>query len=203
MARGWRAVLIPSQIIGINARSVNDAWKCGCSAIGTSARIVVVATIAGVPKDRTSAGILLFRRTPRGIEVLLGHPGGPIFARRDEGVWSIPKGLVEAGEDLLSVGEREFLEETGQPAPAGPRLDLGSIVQRGGKTVHTWAVEGDLDASTASSNLFQMEWPPRSGRIGTFPEIDRVAWFSPAEAALKANPAQVELIERLQALLDA
>ena len=162
-----------------------------------------VATIGGVPKDRTSAGILLFRRAPGGIEVLLGHPGGPIFTRRDEGVWSIPKGLVEAGEDLLSVGEREFLEETGHPAPAGERLDLGSIVQKGGKTVHAWAVEGDLDPSSAQSNLFQMEWPPRSGRVGTFPEIDRVAWFSPAEAARKVNPAQVELIDRLRAQLDA
>ena len=160
-----------------------------------------VATIGAVPSNQISAGILLFRRTPNGFKVLLGHPGGPIFARRDESVWSIPKGLVEVGEDLLQVAEREFLEETGQPAPAGERLDLGSIVQKGGKTVHAWAVEGELDPTTARSNLFQMEWPPRSGRVGTFPEIDRVAWFSPAEAARKVNPAQAALIERLEALL--
>ncbi len=147
--------------------------------------------------NRVSAGILLFRGRGPSLEVLLGHPGGPLFARRDEGVWSIPKGLVEPGEDLLSVAEREFLEETGAPAPPGERLDLGSIVQKGGKIVHAWGVGGDLDPSVAHSNLFQMEWPPRSGRVGTFPEIDRVAWFSPAEAALKANPAQVELVERL------
>ena len=154
-----------------------------------------------MPSNRVSAGILLYRRGDGRLQVLLGHPGGPIFTRRDEGVWSIPKGLVEPGEDLLSVGEREFLEETGHPAPAGERLDLGSIVQKGGKTVHAWAVEGDLDPATAQSNLVQMEWPPRSGRVGTFPEIDRVAWFSPAEAARRANPAQVALIERLEALL--
>ncbi len=154
-----------------------------------------------MPSKRVSAGILLYRRRGPGLEVLLGHPGGPIFTRRDEGVWSIPKGLVEAGEDLLSVAEREFFEETGQPAPAGPRLDLGSIVQRGGKTVHAWAVEGDLDPGSAKSNLFQMEWPPHSGRVGTFPEIDRVAWYSPADAARTVNPGQVPLIERLQAAL--
>ena len=155
-----------------------------------------------MPSDRTSAGILLYRRADRGLEVLLGHPGGPFFERRDEGVWSIPKGLVEAGEDLLSVAEREFLEETGQPAPAGERLDLASIVQRGGKTVQAWAVEGDLDPAMARSNLFQMEWPPRSGKVATFPEIDRVAWFSPAAARQKVNPGQIPLIDRLEALLD-
>ena len=114
------------------------------------------ATIVSVASNRTSAGILLFRRSDRGLEVLLGHPGGPLFSRRDDGVWSMPKGLVEAGEDLLSVAEREFLEETGQPAPAGERFDLGSIVQRGGKTVHAWAAEGNLDPASARSNVFQM-----------------------------------------------
>ena len=148
-----------------------------------------------------SAGILLFRRAPNGLEVLLGHPGGPIFARRDPGVWSIPKGLVETGEELLAVGEREFLEETGQPVPPGDRIDLGSIVQKGGKTVHAWAAEGDLDPTTAQSNLFQMEWPPRSGKVGTFPEIDRVAWFAPREARRKINPGQIPLIDRLEAAL--
>ena len=152
---------------------------------------------------RTSAGILLHRRAGHSFEVLLGHPGGPLFGRRDEGVWSIPKGLVEPGEALLAVAEREFEEETGRRVPDGPRLDLGSIVQRGGKVVHAWAVEGDLDPSTARSNTFEMEWPPRSGRRATFPEIDRVAWFEPAEAARKVNPGQIPLIERLEAALGA
>jgi predicted NUDIX family NTP pyrophosphohydrolase len=155
-----------------------------------------------MPSNRVSAGILLYRRRPGTLEVLLGHPGGPFFERRDAGVWSIPKGLVEIGEDLLSVAEREFLEETGAPAPAGERLDLGSIVQRGGKTVHAWAVEGDVDPATAHSNLFQMEWPPRSGQVGTFPEIDRVEWFSPAEARKRVNPGQIPLIDRLEAALE-
>ena len=130
--------------------------------------------------------------------MLLGHPGGPLFARRDEGVWSIPKGLVEPDEELLAVAEREFEEETGRRVPDGPRLDLGSIVQRGGKVVHGWAVAGDLDPRLAHSNTFEMEWPPRSGRLGTFPEIDRVAWFSPADARRSINPGQVPLIERLE-----
>ena len=130
--------------------------------------------------------------------MLLGHPGGPLFARRGEGVWSIPKGLVEPDEELLAVAEREFEEETGRRVPDGPRLDLGSIVQRGGKVVHGWAVEGDLDPLVAHSNTFEMEWPPRSGRLGTFPEIDRVAWFSPADARRSINPGQVPLIERLE-----
>jgi predicted NUDIX family NTP pyrophosphohydrolase len=156
-----------------------------------------------VPSKRTSAGILLYRRAGVGIEVLLGHPGGPLFARRDEGVWSIPKGLVEPDEELLAVAEREFEEETGRRVPDGPRLDLGSIVQRGGKVVHGWAVEGDLDPRLAHSNTFEMEWPPRSGRLGTFPEIDRVAWFSRADARRSINAGQVPLIDRLVAALEA
>jgi len=151
-----------------------------------------------VASRRTSAGILLYRLTGGQVEVLLGHPGGPLFARRDEGVWSIPKGLVEPDEELLAVAEREFEEETGRRVPDGPRLDLGSIVQRGGKVVHGWAVAGDLDPRLAHSNTFEMEWPPRSGRLGTFPEIDRVAWFSPADARRSINPGQVPLIERLE-----
>jgi len=156
-----------------------------------------------VASKGVSVGILLFRRAGAGTEVLLGHPGGPFFERRDKGVWSVPKGLVEDGEDLLAVGEREFLEETGHAVPAGERIDLGSIVQKGGKTVHAWAVEGDLDPSTAESNTFTMEWPPRSGSFGTFPEIDRVAWFAPAEARLKINPGQIPLIDRLEQALRA
>ena len=135
--------------------------------------------------------------------MLLGHPGGPFFERRDDDVWTIPKGEVEAGENLLAVAEREFLEETGHPVPAGERLELGSIVQRGGKTVHAWAVEGDLDVASAHSNLFEMEWPPRSGTIGTFPEIDRVEWLTPTVARRRVKDAQIPLIERLEAALCA
>jgi predicted NUDIX family NTP pyrophosphohydrolase len=154
-----------------------------------------------MPHHRVSAGILLYRRSDDGLEVLLGHPGGPLFRSRDEGVWSLPKGLVERDEELLDVGLREFEEETGHAPPAGPRLDLGSIVQRGGKVVHAWAIEGDLDPAAASSNQFEMEWPPGSGRRAWFPEIDRVAWFAPLEARQRINPAQIPLIERLEALV--
>ncbi|HZM73870.1 MAG TPA: NUDIX domain-containing protein [Candidatus Polarisedimenticolia bacterium] len=150
---------------------------------------------------RISAGILLYRRPAAGLEVLLGHPGGPYFERRDDGVWTIPKGEVEPEENLLAVAEREFLEETGHPVPPGPRLELGSIVQRGGKTVHAWAVEGDLDVASAHSNLFEMEWPPGTGRIAFYPEIDRVSWLTPADARRLVKDAQFAFIERLEALL--
>jgi predicted NUDIX family NTP pyrophosphohydrolase len=155
---------------------------------------------------RQSAGILLFRRRS-GLawepEVLLGHPGGPFFARGDEGRWSIPKGEPDrADEDLLAVARREFAEEVGHPAPAGQPdgsapIALGTIVQKGGKVVHAWAIEGDLDPATARSNVFELEWPPRSGRRETFPELDRVAWFAPAEARRRVKPAQIPFIDRL------
>jgi predicted NUDIX family NTP pyrophosphohydrolase len=151
---------------------------------------------------RISAGILLFRRQGPELEVLLGHPGGPYFDRRNEGVWTIPKGEVEPDENLLAVAEREFLEETGHPVPPGRRLELGSIVQRGGKTVHAWAVEGDLDVASAHSNLFEMEWPPGTGRVGFFPEIDRVAWLDPADARRLIKDAQAALIDRLEAVVE-
>jgi len=157
---------------------------------------------------RQSAGILLFRRRPAvsasDPEVLLGHPGGPFFARRDEGHWSIPKGEPRADENLLAVARREFAEEVGHPAPGGrPEVSapiaLGTIVQQGGKLVHAWAIEGDLDPATARSNVFELEWPPRSGRRATFPELDRVAWFAPEEARRRIKPAQIPFIDRLVA----
>lgn len=151
--------------------------------------------------SRTSAGILLYRRAATGFEVLLAHPGGPFFSRRDEGHWTIPKGEVDAGEDLLAVARREFEEETGLPAPSGQPVALGSIVQKGGKVVHAWALEGDLDPSVAASNTFTIEWPPGSGRRREFPEIDRVAWFDPGEARRRLKPTQVPLVERLEAEL--
>jgi predicted NUDIX family NTP pyrophosphohydrolase len=159
---------------------------------------------------RQSAGILLFRRRATaagGVEVLLAHPGGPFFARRDEGHWTIPKGEPDApDEDLLAVARREFAEEVGQLAPAeqpdgSPPMALDTIVQKGGKLVHAWAIEGDLDPSTAISNEFEMEWPPRSGRRQLFPEIDRVAWFEPDEARRRLKPTQIPFVDRLVAAL--
>jgi predicted NUDIX family NTP pyrophosphohydrolase len=147
-----------------------------------------------------SAGILLFRRRGR-LEILLAHPGGPLFARKDAGHWTIPKGEVEPGEELLAVGRREFEEETGHAAPDGPPIELGSIVQKGGKTVHGWAIEGDLDPDKAVSNTFELAWPPGSGRRETFPEIDRVQWFEPEEARSRIKETQIPLIERLEAAL--
>ena len=133
---------------------------------------------------RTSAGILLFRRTGAGIEVLLGHPGGPYFDKRDDGVWSIPKGEAADGEDLWAVAKREFGEETGHVVGSSARvIGLGTVTQRGGKVVHAWAVEGDLDPANAWSNTFSMEWPPHSGIVIEVPEVDRVAWFSPGRRA--------------------
>ncbi len=148
---------------------------------------------------RTSAGILLWRqRSPDGgPEVLLGHPGGPYFARKDEGHWTVLKGEVEPGEDLLAVARREFGEETGHPAPDGPAVELGQIRQKSGKVVHAWAVRGDLDPESAASNAFDLEWPPGSGSLRSFPEIDRVAWFDLPEARRRIKPAQAPFLDRL------
>ena len=159
---------------------------------------------------RQSAGILLFRRPVDGaspFEVLLAHPGGPFFTKRDEGHWSIPKGEPDSHEsDLLEVARREFAEEVGSEPPAtgpsgDPPIELGTIVQKGGKLVHAWAIEGELDADAAASNTFEMEWPPRSGRRQVFPEIDRVAWFAPAEARRRLKEAQIPLLDRLETAL--
>jgi predicted NUDIX family NTP pyrophosphohydrolase len=150
---------------------------------------------------RVSAGILLFRRGPDGLEVLLAHPGGPIFARRDEGHWTILKGEPNVDEPLIDAARREFREETGLPPPDGEWLELGSIVQKGGKVVHAWAVEGDLRPEDVVSETFELEWPPRSGRHETHPEIDRVAWFDPAEARRRIKDAQAPLMDRLEVLL--
>jgi len=151
---------------------------------------------------RVSSGILLYRRRGGLLEVLLAHPGGPYFARKDEGHWTIPKGEVDPGEDLIAVGRREFEEETGQPVPEGPSRELGSIVQKGGKVVHAWAVEGDMDPDAGASNTFEVEWPPGSGRRQSFPEIDRVAWFDAGEARRRIKATQIPFIDRLEADLD-
>ncbi len=147
-----------------------------------------------------SAGILLYRRRPAGLEVLLVHPGGPFFARRDAGVWSIPKGEYGADEEPLACARREFAEEIGQPLPpAAAVIPLGEIRQRGGKVVSAWAIEGDLDARAIASNTFVLAWPPGSGRTREFPEVDRAGWFDLAAAAEKLLAAQRPLLDRLAA----
>jgi predicted NUDIX family NTP pyrophosphohydrolase len=148
--------------------------------------------------SRHSAGLLLYRiDRDGGVEVLLGHPGGPLWAKRDEGYWSVPKGEIETGEDPWAVARREFEEETGHPPPDGDPIELGDIRQKGGKLVSAWAMAGDLDPATAHSNTFLLEWPPRSGRRITVPEIDRVAWFRPDEARRRIKDTQIPLIDRL------
>jgi len=150
---------------------------------------------------RRSAGILLYGVVDDGaegrIEVLLGHMGGPFWARKDAGAWTIPKGEYEPDEDPLSAARREFEEETGVSLPASDFLDLGEVHQSGGKVVRAWAVEGDLDASTLKSNTFEMEWPPKSGQMVTVPELDRFEWFDLDAASLKIIVAQREFLDRL------
>ena len=151
--------------------------------------------------QRISAGILLFRRSGGGLEVLLAHPGGPRFATRDAGYWSIPKGEVEPGESLEDVARREFEEETGSHLGETGMIGLGEITQKGGKLVHGWAVEGDLDPGRSTSNTFVTEWPRGSGRQVEVPEVDRVAWFTPAAARVSVKPTQIPFIDRLEAYL--
>ena len=146
---------------------------------------------------RVSAGLLMFRRN-RGLELFLVHPGGPFFRNKDECAWSIPKGEVEEGDEPLKAALREFSEETGAPPPEGDVVPLGEIRQKGGKRVLAWAVEGDLDPSSVKSNTFELEWPPRSGRRERFPEVDRAGFFPPDLARRKLNPAQAELVDRLE-----
>jgi predicted NUDIX family NTP pyrophosphohydrolase len=147
---------------------------------------------------KLSAGVLLYRRADTGIEVLVAHPGGPIWSRRDSGAWSLPKGAPMDDEaDLLDAARREFREETGHEAPAGPAIDLGEVRMRSGKVVRAWAIEGDLDPRQLSSMDAEIEWPPRSGRTLRVPEIDRVAWVGPTEARRRLNPAQATFVDRL------
>jgi predicted NUDIX family NTP pyrophosphohydrolase len=146
---------------------------------------------------KASAGLLVYRRSSTGLELLLAHPGGPMWSKRDAGAWTVPKGEIDAGEEPLSVARREFREETGHDAPDGMCLDLGFVRQKSGKVVSAWACEGDLDPETAVSNTFPFEWPPGSGRMRDIPEVDRVAWFGPAEAREKLNPAQAAFVDRL------
>jgi predicted NUDIX family NTP pyrophosphohydrolase len=145
---------------------------------------------------KRSSGILLFRRSAD-LEVLLVHPGGPFWAKKDLGAWSIPKGEHDDAEDALACALREFAEETGTALSPGELTGLGTIRQRGGKTVQAWAAEGDLDADAIRSNTFTVEWPPRSGRMREYPEVDRAAWFALDEARERINPAQAAFLDRL------
>ncbi|MFF9147718.1 NUDIX domain-containing protein [Streptomyces sp. NPDC014861] len=145
-----------------------------------------------------SAGLLVFRRTGSGgIEVLIGHMGGPFWARREEAAWSVPKGEYGADETPEDAARREFLEELGLPVPDGDWIDLGEVRQAGGKTVTVWAVEGDLDPAAVVPGTFTMEWPPRSGTTTEFPELDRVGWFTPEAAEPLLVAAQRAFLERL------
>ena len=146
---------------------------------------------------RTSAGLLLYRRGGSGVEVLIGHMGGPFWARKDDAAWSVPKGEYDPGEEPFDVALREFEEELGSPVPAEEFLPLGEVTQAGGKVLTAWAAEGDLDADAARSNTFPLEWPPRSGRMQEFPEIDRAAWLPVDEARTKLVRGQVPLLDRL------
>jgi predicted NUDIX family NTP pyrophosphohydrolase len=150
---------------------------------------------------KRSAGVLLYRRGGEGIEVLLVHPGGPFWAKKDLGAWSIPKGEYERGDDPLETALRELEEETGHRLDATDLLELGEVRQRGGKILTAWAAPGDLDAGAITSNTFTMEWPPRSGKLREYPEVDRAGWFGVPAARQKLLAAQAELIDRLLSAL--
>jgi predicted NUDIX family NTP pyrophosphohydrolase len=150
--------------------------------------------------SKSSAGLILYRIRRGALEVLLVRLGGPFWARKDDGAWTIPKGEVAPEEDQLSAARREFEEELGF-SPEGEFIPLGTITQKAGKVVHAWALEGDCDPAAIKSNLFSIEWPPKSGKQQAFPEVDRAAFFRIEEARLKINPAQVELLSRLQEIV--
>ncbi len=153
-----------------------------------------------MPKQ--AAGILLYRRDPTGLQVLLAHPGGPLWSRKDHGAWTLPKGQFTDGELPLDAARREFEEEMGS-APAGEFQSLGTLKQPSGKVIHAWAAAADFDCASVKSNLFSMEWPPKSGRTAEFPEVDRAGWFSIDDARRKILKGQQPFLDRLLALLDS
>lgn len=171
-------------------------------------RVAVVGTVEFLLEEgsrdvpRTSAGLLLYRIVDGTVEVLIGHPGGPFWARKDEAAWSIPKGEYTDDEDPWVAAQREFVEEIGLPVPDGPRVALPPVKQSGGKVVTAFAVEGDLDVSDSVSNTFELEWPKGSGRFKEYPEIDRVGWFTLAAARVKLLKGQRPLLDSLAAHLD-
>ncbi|WP_217555929.1 NUDIX domain-containing protein [Streptomyces sp. GbtcB6] len=148
-------------------------------------------------EPKRSAGLLLFRHTGEGLEVLLGHMGGPYFAKKDAGAWTVPKGEYEPDEPAWAAARREFQEELGLPPPDGEAIELGEVRQTNGKIVTAWAIEADLDPATIEPGTFVMEWPPRSGRIQEFPELDRVAWLTPDRAREVIVKAQAAFLDRL------
>jgi predicted NUDIX family NTP pyrophosphohydrolase len=150
-------------------------------------------------KPKLSAGVLVYRTRDGVVEVLIAHPGGPFWARKDDGAWSIPKGEYADGDDAWAAAQREFGEELGLPVPAGPRVDFGPLKQPSGKVVTTFAVRGDLDVTDARSNTFELEWPKGSGRMREFPEVDRVAWFPVAQARTKLLKGQRAFLDQLMA----
>lgn len=160
----------------------------------------LAATLAAVPIH--SAGVLVHRAGPNGLEVLLGHMGGPYWARQDDGAWSIPKGERKPGEDLRDAAAREFTEELGLPLPDGPLVELGTVRTSSGKRITAFALAADLDPARIVPGSFTMEWPPRSGQLQQFPEIDRVAWFTLDTARRKIVKSQLPLLDRLAELLD-
>ncbi|WP_405578640.1 NUDIX domain-containing protein [Streptomyces sp. NBC_01092] len=154
-------------------------------------------TPAAEKREKRSAGLLLFRHTDDGLEVLLGHMGGPFFAKRDAGAWTVPKGEYEPDETAWDAARREFQEELGLPAPDGEAVPLGEVKQSGGKIVTVWAIEADLDPATVVPGTFRMEWPPRSGRTQEFPELDRVRWLAVDRAREVIVTAQAAFLDRL------
>ena len=150
---------------------------------------------------KQSAGLLIYRLAVQSLEVLLVHPGGPFWAKKDDGAWFIPKGEIEPSEDALAAARREFREELGVLPPEGEPLGLGTAKNKGGKLIHCWALPGDLDLSSFRSNTFELEWPPRSGKKKEFPEVDRAQYFSVEQAAQKMHTAELPFVERLLKLL--
>ena len=150
---------------------------------------------------RTSAGLLMYRGRGRKLEVLLVHPGGPFFKNKDLGTWTVPKGEPAEGEELLATARREFREETGVDPGDAALIPLGEVKQKAGKIVHAWAFEGDCDPSTLACNTFKVQWPPKSGQWRSFPEVDQYAFFDPATARQKINPAQAAFLDRLEEAL--
>ncbi|HTE57770.1 MAG TPA: NUDIX domain-containing protein [Verrucomicrobiae bacterium] len=146
---------------------------------------------------KQSAGVLVYRKKPSGVEVLIVHPGGPFWAKKDKGAWTLPKGEFNDTEEALDAAKREFQEETGQPLPAGEYLELGTVKNKSGKTIYGWAVQGDMDITKLNSNSMMIEWPPKSGKEQEFREVDKAGWFTPDKAMQKLHPAQAPFVERL------
>jgi predicted NUDIX family NTP pyrophosphohydrolase len=161
-----------------------------------------MGAIRAISLPKTSAGVLLFRRSGKNVEVLLGHPGGPFWKKKDHGAWTIPKGLIAFGEAPLGAAKREFEEETGY-RPGGDFIALGHAKQPGGKTVHIWATEDDWNPEELKSNTFKMEWPPRSRKYQTFPELDRASWFETETARERILRGQTVFLDRLNEVLSA